>query len=244
MTSPPKAAPLVGKTSIEELAARGGIASEHVVLSGGAEDEQFMEPRSMAVRQRIQLHNPVRRNHIDLRVFKDGYLSVVERGGDRRAPERTVDLRFIDPSPKLSRRVDDRSARIALGSFGAACVLAALSFVLPWPAALGLLAVVAVAAAVGATLRFLTQTYETVEFRTKTGRVVVLALIANVGCQRAYRAAVPELVAAIRHANGKLSGDRQTTLRSEIREHYRLARTRVIDKQSCERATSEILSEF
>ena len=44
--------------------------------------------------------------------------------------------------------------------------------------------------------------------------------------------------------NGKLDGDAAVRLRAEVREHYRLARTGIIEKSACEQATRSILGDF
>jgi hypothetical protein len=237
------AAYATGETSIEELAARGGISAEHVVLDGGG-DGAPEEERSTVVRQSIKLKNPVRRTRIELRIFKDGFMSVLEQKGKRRRPERVIDLKYLDAAPKLSRYIAMKTAKLA-GILAVSSVIWSVVAVLGlWPAVTGMLGCVSLIAT-GATIRrYALKTRDTIEFQTRTGRATVLSLVANIGSQQAYRAAVPTIVAAIRHANGKLDGDAGTRLRDEVREHYRLARTGVIEKSACAQATRSILSDF
>ena len=113
-----------------------------------------------------------------------------------------------------------------------------------WPAVTGLLALISLSAAAAFAWRYAVKTRDTVEFQTTNGKAVVISLVANIGCMRAYRNAVPQLVTAIRHANGKIETDKATQLRAEVREHYRLAGTGVIDKSACEQATRLILNKY
>jgi hypothetical protein len=231
------------RASIEELAARGGIAAEHVVLTSFGDDHVEAE-RSTALRQRIELRNPIRRVRIELRIFKDGFMTVAEHRGKRRLPEREIDLKFLDPCPRLSRYIAKKTARLALICTALASLWTGLALIGLWPAITGSLALVSFAAACAAAVRYLTRTRDTIELLTSHGRATVVTLIASPGCQQAYRAAVPAIVAAIRHANSRVNGDRATRLRAEIGEHYRLARAGVIDKRDCEHATRLILDGF
>jgi len=243
VATPSNPAPAIKRASIEELAARGGIAAEHVVL-GGSGDEDFQVQRSTAVRQVIALHNPIRQSRVELRIFKDHFMSVIEHRGKRRLPERVIDLKYLDPSPKLSRYIAKKTERLVLMLGAAGTVLLLIAILSLWPIVTGMLALASFAAAGAFAWRYVLRTRDTVEFQTKHGRAVVIALIANIGCMRAYRAAVPDIVAAIRYANGKADGDREAQLRAEVREHYRLAGTGVIAKDVCARATRSILGKF
>ena len=243
MKSTSNAAYTIGQTSIEELAARGGITAEHVVLDGGG-DGAPEEERSTVVRQSIKLKNPIQRTRIELRIFKDGFMSVLEHKGKRRRPERVIDLKYLDAAPKLSRYIAMKTAKLA-GILAASTVIWSVVAILGlWPVVTGMLACASLVATGVTVGRYALKTRDTIEFQTRTGRATVLSLVANIGCQQAYRAAVPTIVAAIRHANGKLDGDVGARLRAEVREHYRLARTGVIEKNACAQATRSILSDF
>jgi hypothetical protein len=205
-------------TSIEELAARGGITAEHVVLDSGG-DEAPDEERSTVLRQSIKLKNPIQRTRIELRIFKDGFMSVLEHQGKRRRPERVIDLKYLDAAPKLSRYIAMKTAKLA-GILAASTVIwSVLAIVGLWSAVTGVLACVSLVATGIAVRRYALKTRDTIEFQTRTGRATVLSLVASIGSQQSYRAAVPTIVAAIRHANGKLDGDTTVRLRAEVREH-------------------------
>ena len=231
------------RASIEELAARGGITSEHVVLGGSGNDD-FQVQRSTAVRQVIALHNPIRGSRLELRIFKDHFMSVIEHRGKRRLPERVIDLKYLDSSPKLARYIAKKTERLVVMLGAAGTVLLVLAILSLWPIITGTFALAFFAAAGAFAWRYVLRTRDTVEFQTKHGHAVVITLIANIGCMRAYRAAVPDIVAAIRYASGKADGDPMARLRAEVREHYRLASTGVIAKDVCERATRSILGKF
>lgn len=202
------------------------------------------EQRSTVVRQSIKLKNPIQRTRIELRIFKDGFLSVLEHQGKRRRPERVIDLKYLDAAPKLSRYIAMKTAKLA-GILAASTVIWSIAAVLGlWPAVTGVFALVSLIATGIAVRRYALKTRDTIEFQTRTGRATVLSLVANIGSQQAYRAAVPTIVTAIRHANSKLDGDAAARLRAEVREHYRLARMGIIEKSACAQATRSILSGF
>lgn len=243
-TNPKNALPAqLSAPSIEDLAIRSGMTSEHVVL-GGDELVTSDRVRSTAVKQRLRLRNRATGTETVLRIYRDGHLSAIEsrRGGTAR--ERVVDLRFLEPSPRLSRSVARTAGRAALGSLAAGVISTLCAFLSIIPVVTGLAAGLSLAGAIAALFVYVRRSRERIEFRTLHGGAVVLTLIANIGSVRAYRKAVPRIVAAIREAHRLGPADRQTRLREEMREHYRLASAGIITDQVCAMATRKILERF
>jgi hypothetical protein len=179
-----------------------------------------------------------------LGVYEDGYLSVSEQRRGKPARDYTLDLKFVDPSPLLSRYVATTMLQLALTSAGLSLLGATLVYFALWPSVIFPATLLATAAAAAAATVFVRTTQERIDFRTIHGRTVVLALTANIGCLRAYRRAIPKLVAAIRIAHRERDGDHCIRLREEMREHYRLTAAGLLTEQACAAATRRILNQF
>ena len=243
-TNPKISSPARAKAqSIEELALKSGIASETVVLSG----DELVTPertRSHSVRQRIRLRNRATGTETIIRIFRDGYLSATQRRRGKAGRERTIDLRFVDPSPKLSRFIARTPFRLMLACLSVLGIGGLLAYfsILPlfsW----SLVGVALLATTVAATI-YVHRRREVIEFRTIHGRVVAFALVANLGSLRAHRRAVPKIVTAIREAHALNDPNKQLRLREEMREHYRMARAGLISDEACAAATRNILERF
>ena len=229
--------------SIEELAIKSGIASENVVLSGD-ELATSERARSNSVRQRIRLRNRATGTETIIRIFRDGYLSAIQRRRGKVSREHTVDLRFIDPNPKLSRFIARTPLRLMLAclsvvGLGGVLVYFSILPIFSW----SVLAAAVLATTVAASI-YVHRRREIIEFRTMHGRVVVFKLTANLGSLRVHRRAVPKIVTAIRQAHASNDKDKQLRLREEMREHYRMARAGLISDEACAAATRNILERF
>jgi hypothetical protein len=243
-TNPNSALPAqVRAPSIEDLAIRSGMTSEHVVLSG----DELIAPeraRSAAVKRRLRLRNRATGTETVLRIYRDGHLSAIESRRGGAGPERVVDLRFLEPSPRLSRSVARTALRTVLGCLAAGTASAICAFFSILPLVSGSAAGLLLTGAVAASFVYVRRSRERIEFRTLHGGAVVLTLIANIGSVRAHRKAVPKIVAAIREAHRLGPANKQTRLREEMREHYRLASAGIITDQACAMATRKILERF
>lgn len=229
--------------SIEDLAVRSGITAEHVVLSG--EEPAIPERvRSNAVRERLRLRNHATGTETIIKIFHDGYLTASERRRGDEGRELAIDLRFVDPSPRLSRTVARTSLLMAQGCIGASVLSTACAFFGLLPLVSWSVSAAAVAGTIVALAVYVRHRRERIEFLTMHGRTVVLTLIANLGSLRAHRRALPKLVAAIREAQRLNTADKQLRLREEMREHYRLASAGSISEEACTAAARKILERF
>ena len=217
--------------------------SEHIYMGG---DEFSTEPAVAArtVRATRKLENAVRRRGLEVTFFEEGFIKVRELNGKAAGERFLLDLRFLDPVPRIERVFAARSFLVALAC-GATAALAA--FLLRFDA-LYVFAAPALGAAVVATavaLYFgIYRTYETTEFRTLHGGVVVLRLLANFGSIKRFRTFVPMLSEAIEQAAEGIGDDTSAYLRAEMREHYRLRGDGVLDNDSCATGTGRILAHF
>ena len=216
---------------------------EHIYI--GSEDFSA-DPATVArtPREEIVLRNPIRRTGAELTLYEEGYLKVKALArGNADAPF-FLDLRFVDPVPKVERVI---AMRWLTAAFGCAAVAAIAGFLLRFDAlhtaaewALG----AALSAAAGALYVGLYSTHEKIEFHTLHGRAAVLKLVANFGSIRKFHSLVPKLCQAIEEAAEHIGADTAGYLRAEMREHYRLRGEGVLGNDECARGTGRILAQF
>jgi hypothetical protein len=223
-------------------AAQAAVA-EHIYIGS---DELGGDPATEArtPRDTIVLRNPIRRAGAELTFYDEGYLKVIELAkGNADAPF-MLDLRFVDPVPKIERVIAMRWLTAAFGC-GALAVLAAFlsRFDAFHTAALWALGVAALATA-AALYVGIYASHERIEFCTLHGRASVLELVANLGSIKKFRAFVPKLCRAIEEAAESIGADTAAYLRAEMREHYRLRGDGVLDNDECARGTGRILAQF
>jgi hypothetical protein len=224
-------------------AAQAAAVAEHIYIGS---DELGADPATAArtPRDTVVLRNPIRRIGAEMTLYDEGYLKVTEFvKGNADAPF-LLDLRFVDPVPKIERVIAMRWLTAAFGC-GALAVLAA--FLLRFDA----FYVVALAAFCLATLVTVATLYigiyashERIEFCTLHGRAAVLELVANLGSIKKFHAFVPKLCRAIEEAAERIGTDTAAYLRAEMREHYRLRGDGVLDSDECARGTGRILAQF
>jgi hypothetical protein len=216
--------------------------SEHIYI--GSDDLSSPATDARTLRETSTLNNPIRRTGTELALYEEGFLKVTERRSGKAAEPFFLDLRFLDPVPRLERVVAARWLFAALAC-GATAALAA--FMLRFDAlyAVAAPALILVTLATAASLYVgLYFTHEKTEFCTLHGQVPVLRLIANFGSIRTHRSFVPVLSRAIEEAAERIGTDTAAFLRAEMREHYRLRGDRVLSNEGCAAGTGRILAQF
>lgn len=231
------------KKSATPAASPPPVPTEHIYI---ASEDVTASPALAArtLRETVLLRNPVRRTGAQLGVYDEGFLKVVQLSNGNADEPFFLDLRFVDPIPRIERIVAARWLAAALGC-GALAALAA--FLLRFDAlhAAAAWALVAALLAAAASLYVgIYASHETTEFHTLHGRVPVLRLVANFGSMNRFRAFVPVLSRAIEEAAERIGVDTAAYLRAEMREHYRLRGDGVLDNDACARGTGSILAQF
>jgi hypothetical protein len=217
--------------------------SEHIYI---ASEDSSVSPAATArtLRESVVLRNPIRRNGAELALFEEGFLKVTPlRNKDADEPF-FLDLRYLDPVPKLERVI---AVRWLMSALGAGALMALAAFLMRFDALYSFAAAaLGVAALVAAVTLYvgLYRSHETTEFCTLHGRVAVLELVANFGSVKKFRAFVPTLSRAIEEAAEKIGADTAAYLRAEMREHYRLRGDGVLENDECARGTGRILAQF
>ncbi len=234
---------MAGPSRTATPAAPSSAPAEHIFI---ASEDQSSNPAVSArsVRETATLRNPVRRVGAELVLYDEGFLKVIELHKGAANEPFFLDLRFVDPIPKIERIVAVRWLTAALGC---AALAALAGFLLRFEAfdAVAMWALGASALATAVTLYVgIYSSHETIEFCTLHGRVSVLRLIANFGSMAKYRAFVPVLSRAIEEAAERIGTDTSAYLRAEMREHYRLRGDGVLDNDECAAGTGRILAQF
>lgn len=239
MAPPPKS---VSAAPIAPPDAAQAAAGEHIFI----ESDEGADPATAARTpgDTVVLRNPIRRIGAEITFYDEGYLKVTELAkGSADAPF-LLDLRFVDPVPKIERVIAMRWLTAAFGS-GALAVLAAflMRFDAFYVFALAAFCL-ATLAAIGALYVGVYASHERIEFCTLHGRAAVLELVANLGSIKKFHAFVPTLCRAIEEAAERIGADTAAYLRAEMREHYRLRGDGVLDNDECAKGTGRILAQF
>jgi len=217
--------------------------SEHIYIGG---DDFNADPASTAqtVHKKVTLNNPVRHARSEMTFYAEGVLKVTASRKGKRIEPFFLDLRFLDPVPKIERTIATRWLYAALGC-GATAALAAflLRFDVLYVAAAVVLALALVAGGVALYIGIYAS-HEKIEFYTMHGRASVLRLVANFGSLRKFRAFLPVLSQAIDEASENIGADTSAYLRAEMREHYRLRGGGILSQESCAAGTGRILAQF
>ena len=182
----------------------------------------------------------------ELALYDEGFLKVTAlRKGNAEEPF-FLDLRFVDPVPKLDRVIAVRWLTAALGC-GALTALAAFLHALrralhcsPQSA----LGVATLATAATLYVGLYSEPREDPSSARCTAARPCSQLIANFGSIKKFRAFVPMLSHAIEEAAERIGADTAAFLRAEMREHYRLRGDGVLDNDECAKGTGRILAQF
>ena len=220
------------------------LPNEHILIESADPEPEVAADRAGALRVRLTLNNRVRRVRTELSLYEAGYLGVREQRASYFEPEHRFALRHLDPRPALSSRVAETARGAAISSIALASFMAGLAYLSVAPAITLSAAVAALIAAAFAAAAFVYRTEERVQFVTRHGRIPVVTLAASYGCLRACRKLVPQLVAAIKESESRARGDKNTCLRAEVREHYRLHEIGVLSRTECIGAVQRILGRF
>jgi hypothetical protein len=228
---------------IPSAAAVPAVPAEHIYIES---EDLTSNPAGAArtLRETVVLRNPIRRTGAELALFQEGFLKITPlRNKDAEEPF-FLDLRFVDPIPKLERVV---AVRWLTGSLGCAALMALAAFLMRFDALYAFAGVGLGVATLAAAITLYVGLYlshERTEFYTLHGRATVLELVANFGSIKKFRAFVPTLSQAVEEAAERIGADTAAFLRAEMREHYRLRGDGVLDNDACAKGTGRILAQF
>jgi len=215
---------------------------EYILLES---DEQHTVPHPRASRKRharVEAPDRIRRRVLRLEIFDYYYLAVRVQRAQSVTAEYVLDLRFVDPSVRMSRHIATRwlVATLVLAALAVAIGLRVQGSAAPgnWLVA----CLIASTLAVGAGFVCAYRTTETLAVFSIHGRARLLEYTGMLGLGRALRPFLIKLSAHVRIAIAARRRSKALHLRDEMREHARLHETGVLSKPEYEAGKVRILA--
>jgi hypothetical protein len=215
---------------------------ENILLES---DEQQTVPHPRESRKRharVQAQDRIRRPVLTLTIMDYFYLAVRVQRGESVIAEYVLDLRFVDPSLRMSRHI---ATRWLIATLVLAAVAIALGSRVPGSTAPGnwlLACLIASTLALAAGFVCAYRTTETLAVFSVHGRARLLEYTGTLGLGRTLRPFLIKLSAHVRIAVSKRRRSKALHLRDEMREHARLHETGVLSKAEYEAAKGRILA--
>ena len=207
---------------------------EHILLES-EQEHTVPDPRGPRRRHaRVDVPDRIRRRALRLTIIDYFYLTVRVQRSQSVMAEYVLDLRFVDPSVRMSRH-------IATKWLVATLVLAALAVAIGmynWLVA----CLIASTLTVGAGLVCAYRTTETLAVFSLHGRARLLEYTGTFGLGRALRPFLIKLSAHVRIAVAARRPSKALHLRDEMREHARLHEAGVLSKLEYEAGKARILA--
>jgi hypothetical protein len=215
---------------------------EYILLES---DEQHTVPHPRESRKRharVEAQDRIRRRVLTLTIIDYFYLVVRVQRAQSVMAEYVLDLRFVDPSVRISRHIATRwlVATLVLAALAVATGLRVQGSAAPgnWLMA----CLIASTLTVGAGFVFAYRTTETLAVFSIHGRARVLEYTGVLGLGRALRPFLIKLSAHVRIAIAARRRSKALHLRDEMREHARLHETGVLSKPEYEAGKVRILA--
>lgn len=218
--------------------------TEHILLESDERQVPALET-TRRIHARLVLHGGRWRRSTELALFDYYFLSVRTSRAQSPALRYVIDLRFVDPMPRLKRRVAwlwiaAGALFLALAILGARDIATSTAL---WLRHEWLLPTAALFAVSGcALLAAFHLTTETLTLFSAHGRAKLVAHTGRVGTFRAFRRFLPPLRAHLRIAVGARRSSRALHLRDEMREHFRLRSAGALTDAEYEAAKRRILA--
>jgi len=207
---------------------------EHILLES-EQEHTVPDPRGPRRRHaRVDVPDRIRRRVLRLEIIDYFYLTVRVQRSQSVMAEYVLDLRFVDPSVRMSRHIATRWLIATL-------VLAALAVAFGmcnWLVA----CLIASTLAVGAGFVCAYRTTETLAVFSLHGRATLLEHTGTFGLGRALRPFLVKLSAHLRIAIAARRPSTALHLRDEMREHARLHEAGVLSKLEYEAGKARILA--
>jgi hypothetical protein len=215
--------------------------TEHILLESDV--REVPDGRSAhKVHARIDVESRLRRRTLQLEIIDYFYLVVRLHRSNSIVAEYVLDLQFVDPSLRLSRRIASRwmIATLVLAALAIGIAVRISSSAAPgnWLAVCATVSGMAVAAALVCSYR----TTETVTLYSAHGQAKLLEFTSGPGAFRAVKPFMVKVVAHIKVAVGARRPSRAQHLRDEMREHFRLRRSGVLSAEEYETSKGRILA--
>ena len=217
--------------------------NEYILLES---DEQPTVPHPRASRKRharVDVPDRIRRRVLGLEIIDDFYLIVRVQRSQSVMAEYVLDLRFVDPSVRMSRHI---ATKWLVATLLLAALAVAIGLGVQDSAATGNWLVACLTAstlAVGAGFVAAYRTTDTIAVFSIHGRARLLEYTGTLGLRRALRPFLTKLSSHVRMAIAARRPSKALHLRDEMREHARLHETGVLSKQEYEACKARILAQ-
>jgi hypothetical protein len=219
-------------------------AAEHIVLeSDEREIPHFRSQRR--VHATLKCRSRLQRRRLNLSIIDYHYLAVCLVQSAAAPQEYVLDLRFVDPTFALTRRVPWRCiwAALALTAAAAASTLwFAVATAAPQRHLAAVISAALVAGAVLAWVAVAARLVETVALHSLHGRAAVLEYRGSAGTLRRVRPFMRKLAAHVQLAAAARRANMAEHLRDELREHYRLKEAGVLAAEIYDACKKRILA--
>ena len=219
-------------------------AAEHIVLESDVREiPHFRSQRR--VHATLQCRSRLQRRRLSLSIIDYYYLAVCLAQSAAAPREYVLDLRFVDPSFAMTRRVPWRCIWAAL-ALSAAAAASTMWFAAETAAPRRhLAALISAALFAGAALAYLAvaaRLVETVALHSLHGRAAVLEYRGSAGTLRRVRPFMRKLAAHVQLAAAARRATMAEHLRDELREHHRLKEAGVLAAETYDACKMRILA--
>mgnify|MGYP003579363988 CR=1 FL=1 len=217
--------------------------NEYILLES---DEQPTVPHPRASRKRharVDVPDRIRPRVLRLEIIDDFYLIVRVQRSQAVMAEYVLDLRFVDPSVRMSRHI---ATKWLVATLLLATLAVAIGLGVQDSAATGNWLVACLTAstlAVGAGFVAAYGTTHTLAVFSVHGRARLLEYTGTLGLRRALRPFLTKLSSHVRMAIAARRPSKALHLRDEMREHAALHETGVLSKQEYEACKARILAQ-
>jgi len=217
-------------------------AAEHIVLESDVREVPHFRSQRR-VHATLQCRSRLQRRRLNLTIIDYYYLGVCLVQSAAAPREYVLDLRFVDPSFAMTRRVPWRCiwAALALTAAAAASTMwFAAEAAAPRRHLAALISAALVAGAVLAYVAVAARLVETVALHSLHGRAAVLEYRGSAGTLRRIRPFMRKLAAHVQLAAAARRATMAEHLRDELREHYRLKEAGVLAAEIYDACKSRI----
>jgi hypothetical protein len=215
---------------------------EHILLES-EQEHTVPDPRGPRRRNaRVEVPDRMRRRVLRLEIIDYFYLSVRVQRSRSVMAEYVLDLRFVDPSVRMSRHI---ATRWLVATLVLAALAVAIGLRVQGSAEQGhwlLACLIASTLSIGAGVVCTHRTTETLSVFSLHGRARLIEYTSTFGLGRALRPFLVKLSAHLRIAVAARRPAKALHLRDEMREHARLHEAGVISKGEYEAGKARVLA--
>jgi hypothetical protein len=217
--------------------------AEHILLE--SDERELPDPNdSRVAHARVHVRSRLRRRALGMEIIDYYYLVIRLYRSGATIAEHLFDLRFVEPSMRLSRHIAWRwmiaAAALVAPAVAAGFLIGASAMPVAWVKVIAGVSGVGIAAAVVGIYR----TTETLTLYSAHGQAKLLQFTGGLGVFHACGSFMRKLNAHIKLAHKARRPAKYQHLRDEMREHCRLREAGVLSREEYELSKGRILAEY